>query len=191
MRKYCYIYLNARSYLNKSEGMSNVESLIANDDIVSLRSGFVSFKSPIGKDGEVKYIPFICQYDKTIGSIWDEFKGSYSGYKIKFVDVVTKRVYATNEYLSDYGKRKFDAGEIELGQYLTNGHCDVSSDKVVEILKSLTPQDQFLYNEGLNRLNALVHQGYKETFIKNRNEEQAKRRKIQDNDSFIDGFGRK
>ena len=191
MRQYCYMRLISRSIGWKSEAMLNVESLIAKDDIVSLANGYISFKCPTGKNGEFKHVPFICQYDKSYGSFWDSFTQSYSGYRINFVDVVTKRTYVSNEILSNYGQRKFEAGEIELGQYLTNNNCDIDSDKVVEILKSLTPQDQIIYIEGLNRLNGLVHQGYKESFIKKRNEQQEKRRNLQKNESFIDSFGRK
>ena len=114
----------------------------------------------------------------------------YGLYRINFVDVVTKRTYISNEFLSNYGQRKFEAGEIELGQYLTNNNVDIASDKVVEILKSLTPQDQLIYIEGLNRLNGLVHQGYKESFTRTRKEEREKTNNLRNNDSFIDRFGR-
>ena len=152
MRQYCYMRLTSRCIGYRSEAMANVESLIAKDDIVSLATGYISFKCPTGNNGEFRYVPFICQYDKSFGSFWDSFTQSYSGYRINFVDVVTKRTYISNEFLSNYGQRKFEAGEIELGQYLTNNNVDIASDKVVEILKSLTPQDQLIYIEGLNTM---------------------------------------
>ena len=101
--------------------MKEVIKLSKSSEHVSLDKN-IYFKSyQNGDKNNIKIIPFICQVDVSYGSLLDDLTNNYSGARYKFIDVVTKKTYSTNEYLSDYGTRKFQAGEIELGQYLLQG----------------------------------------------------------------------
>lgn len=190
MRNYCYMMLNFRNTCAQcEEQMKEVIKLSKSSEHVSLDKN-IYFKSyQNGDKNNIKIIPFICQVDVSYGSLLDDLTNNYSGARYRFIDVVTKRTYSTNEYLSNYGTKKFEAGEIELGQYLLRGG-NINSDKVVEILKSLTPEDIIYYKAGLDELNMLVHKGYKDAFTRKRTVQADKNRTNRSNDSFIDGFGR-
>lgn len=150
--------------------------------IIANKKG-ISFKSSRGD----KNIPFICSvtdYEYPFNPIKDFF--GTNDQKRTFIDVVTKKYFTNSRYPGDAA---FDSGVYSLGEYIDCGE-GINSDRVVEILKSLSDDDVKAYLKGMNDLEHIIRTGLHNKYYAKQSEEQKIKQKIKQNDDFINRFGR-